>query len=749
MATAQQFNDILINITYCIYYNDQSSWGVFEFETENYFSDKGLADIGNKKYRGKLYGNMPRLECEQSYNIDAKLAFNKKYGAWQFELVSARLNQPSTKKDIITFLQFTLTEQQANVLYKEYPNIIDLAIKNKFNTIDIQKLHGIGQKTLDKIYHKINNNYVLFDIISYLAPHGVSYNKINKIVNHFGSPLQAKTEIQKNFYILTAIGGIGFKITDKIALKLKPNLKENKNRLVAYLQYTLNEIANNDGHTLVKKDKLMGLVRKDIPECSNLFKEYMAEIKNNQSEIFTIVKNQVCLQYHYDIELNILNEINRIKNSHNFVNGYNISTVNGIITNIEQQQGFIFSADQKQAIFTCLDSNFVIISGVSGSGKTSTVNGIIRVMDELYPNISFKQCALSAKAARRMYEVTGKPAYTIHKTLGYNGDNFTMDGDNPIGADFIIADEFSMNNTYITLKLFQAVKTGSKLILVYDHAQLPPIGAGSVATDLLKFGDVPKFKFDTVYRQENTSNILVDANLVRNMESPIQNMQPKVDRNDIIYYFSKNRESLHQKAIDIYMSALERYDIDDIMLICPRKNTVINSVENFNINIQKRYITHMSEPLIKRKKYNYYVNDRIIHKKNNGELQVVNGEVGTIKSIYDNTMIVNFGLYIEKLMEDGEHIPKNIQYPDYESINETQLGYSFSCHSAQGSEAAVAIIVLDNTHYTLLDTTLLYTAITRAKEKCFVIAEPSAFVRCIKNHKTYERNTLLSYFLQQ
>jgi len=239
----------------------------------------------------------------------------------------------------------------------------------------------------------------------------------------------------------------------------------------------------------------------------------------------------------------------------------------------------------------------------------------------------------------------------------------------------------------------------------------------------------------------------MDANKIRKMKKPFKEMKPRVDRGDIVYLFAQDRSLIHKKAIDLYMSALKKYDIDDVMMICPRRNTVLNSVEKLNNHIQPKYIGE-SFSTIKNGVYKYHIGDVIIHRKNNQDLNVMNGEVGKIIDIPNGSkMVVDYGFNISELMERGVEVKKIVEYNGFEQINQTELAYSYSVHSAQGSQAKAVIVVLDNTHYTLLDTTLLYTAITRAKEKCFVISEPEAFKRCMTHHKTYSRNTNMKQLL--
>lgn len=738
--------------TFCRFYSPNNGWGVYDFVSEYKEEYKDIKALGydsfdNKAY-GVLVGNAPQLNLTQEYTVKAKEVYNNKFGSWQLELISISNDIPNNMSEKKRFLNFFLTENQTEVLLGVYPNIIEMIAEDKVNNIDLTKTKGIKEATFKKIKDKIYENYVLMDIINYLSPYGITYNKIKKIVDRYQSPLLAKQKIQENFYILTEIEGFAFKTADSIALKINPNLKVSNKRLMAFIDYTLKEISNNEGHSWISHNHLMGKVRSTIPECTNLFKKFILnEDEWSKEDKYYVCENKIGLKKIFEQEQDIKNFLDKINSSPNFMDQVKLDDVERSIKKAEEIQGFKYTEQQKNGVKAIVNNNIAIIAGKAGSGKTSVVKGIITLIEELFPSKTIAQCALSARAARRMYEVTARPAYTIHRLLAWKQGVFQYNEFCPLPYDVIIADEFSMNNLSISLSLFKAVKKGAKLILVFDYAQLPPIGNGAVAYDLLEHSSYSKHKFEKVHRQAEKSGILKDANLIRLMKNPIKKLEPSLvhgELKDMMYKFFPNRDKIHSFAVKAYLDAVEKFGLENVMLISPRKDKVENSVEMFNKSIQDIYIPN-TKKCFEYGKTKYHVGDRVIHKVNNYDKNVVNGELGVVVNVGRDNIIVDYGFDIYELMENGREIKKTITYTN-EDLNELSLGYASTVHSAQGSQADVVIIVLDNTHHVLLDATMLYTAITRASKKCLLIAEPTAFKRCINNNKTIDRQTFLREF---
>ena len=761
-----------------LFYNENNNYGIYKIKLtdEEYMHIENIAekeaiealeeDFNNDCYYAIICGSMQSLDLYTNYKFECSVKYNKKYSNYQFFVYKATLNVPKTITEQEDFLKVLVTENQAKNLLAVYPDIVEKII-NGGEDIDLDKIPCIGESTFGKIKTKIIDNYIISDLLSTLAPLGITYNQIKKISTLSTNPVLLKQQLNKNPYILTQVNGLGFKKVDGIALKINSKLKISKLRSLEFIKYVLEDMADSIGHTWVEKIDIIERARKNIPECLNIIKEII-DTNDFDNSIFYIEGDKIGLMRNYKIEKNIYQDLNRINNSEFNFEPISEDELNNIILNLEQKQGFVYSEEQKDIIKKSNNksNNVIIVSGSAGSGKSTVLKGILSVIssmkciekneDEIFhtqPCIS--QCSLSAKAAIRMQETTGRPASTIHRLLVFQKNGFAYNRNCKLMDDVIIVDELSMNNISICNSLFQAVKNGCKLILVFDHAQLPPIGAGAVAYDLLEYSNFIKVKFTEIHRQAKSSGILVDANSVRVQKNPIKKLEQKIihgELRDMRYVFSTNRNEMRKYAVKQFFNALNKYGIDDVSIITPRKNTVVNSALEVNKIIQDKYLPLNKTEEMKMGNKSFRIGDKVIHRKNNSDQNVFNGEIGYVFNIdyeidKNNNKIKT--LYVKYKDFIGLEDYKIVKYSSLEEFNQLELGYTLTTHSMQGSQAKAIIILLDNTHYNLLDNTMLYTAITRAEKHCMLIAEPGAFKRCILVNKTVIRQTFLKRFFKK
>jgi len=342
-----------------------------------------------------------------------------------------------------------------------------------------------------------------------------------------------------------------------------------------------------------------------------------------------------------------------------------------------------------------------------------------------------------------MTEVTGAKAFTIHRLLEFEAKGFKRNSESPLYQKLIIIDEASMINSSLFLSLLDAVALGSKVVIVFDFAQLSPIGIGNVATDLL-VSKLPIYRFTKIHRQAEKSGILVDANKIRLGKSPIEEFDETIingELQDMVYYFREQpvnnatSEQLNDLALKTFVKLLEQnIGIDDISVIVPRKQSVMNSVNYFNKKMQDIVITE-NVPCMDMGDKTYKLGAKVIQKVNDYKKDVVNGEIGYITEILkphkdnDYDFLIDFG--------DKKIVP----YKRNE-LEQIDLAYAITVHSSQGSQYKYVITVFDMTHFMLLDMCLFYTAVTRASQMCYCIAQPKAFIHALSNNKA-ERQTFL------
>ena len=728
------------------YYSEDTNWGVYTFTTDDdipeYDEYKDIfvqdAETAIPRKMSIVSGKMQKLYIGSEYEVTAVLQYNSKYKTYQYVPSIITAVTPKSVEQQKRFLEAIITKNQAETLLSVYPTIVDDTINNKEN-VDLSKLSGIGDYTWGNIKEKILSNYVISDILVLLQPLGVTFNMIKKLLSNEPNPSLLKQKLLDNPYMMTKIRGLGFKTVDDLALKLKPDIRVSAKRTYAFIEYYFKHIGENEGHTWIDVGSLENAVRDNINECMDIYKDVIAQERQHNRMLYFEDK-KVGLNEYYNTEKRIF-EILKSLNSLSVERDIDIEDG---IKKAEQEQGFSLTDEQKEIVEKATHDNVVIISGKAGTGKTT----IARALLKIYKNYTIGCCALSAKAAQRITEATGYPASTIHRLLGAQGMGFTYNHEMPVAYDIIFVDECSMINSEIFYSLLSAVREGSKIILCGDNRQLPPIGYGNIFSDLLtKTEDFNVNHLSKVLRQAEKSGILCDANKIREGINPIKQPELKLvsgELGDMIYMFRDSREALQDIAIKTYLKSIEQESLDDVVIITPRKKDCPNSTSELNMKIENILIPQ-SDKFLQYGKKVFKVGAKVIQRTNNKDKNVYNGEIGYITKIWEekngSEKISRFE--IEYKLNDSI---KNIVYSRNE-LEQIDLAYALTVHLAQGSGYKTVIAMVDNTHFALLDTCLLYTALTRAKERCLLLAEPSAFKKCICTNKSIDRQTWLKDML--
>lgn len=753
-----------------LYYNEQNfySISVIELDEELPGTEK---DKINNKYTTKLVGRSVPLSTSSKYKVTAKFIFNEKYG-YQYEIVSIKpiVSEESQSTLNNSYLQAIITPNQYETLNNAYPNIVQNLLDDPNFEPDYTKLKGIKQKSWEKIREKILKYQQIGDILALLVPLGVSSNMIDKLVSYEPNVDILKTKLKSNPYEFTRIQGFGFLTVDKLALKINPDLATSSFRVAACTRHVLEEEAMN-GYLWVSiqdfgKD-FCKIIPPGAPEFNECFKHVKDLIqvereltKDNNSTLLHVVDDVIGLQKYYNIEESIWKYLKRLNDTTNYEPNRSLEEA------IEETNNYFSTADRRveltdeqiSAIKSTIENKVVIITANAGAGKTVCIKGILN----LFKNYNVATAALSGKAARRIEEATGVPSNTIHRLLEWQVDGgFARNEDNPLNVDLIILDECSMIDDVLLLNLLKAMPAEAKLVLVFDDAQLSPIGAGSPAKDLLS-SNLCINRLTKIHRQAESSGIKLDANKIRKNQdiftdedidydefgnrfitSPVIHGADK-DMEIYMYTDSKmSQDKIFQQAYDLYFDLLRENDgnVDKVTIVVPKKDGV-NSTRNFNNRIQERLLgREPSELVIKETddgKYKVFKKGaRVIQRNvNDYERNVMNGEIGIIENISEKFCTLNF--------DNGEKI---IQMPK-PLMRNMELAYAITVHSMQGSECENVIAILDNSHYILLDCALFYTAVTRAQKKCYLLMQPSAYKNALLKNKT-ERRTYLKDIIKE
>lgn len=733
-------------ITYCRYYSNDSTWGVYGFSTDDdipHFTKETKIDLPfedkkevnpNRKL-STLAGKMQELVIGGEYMVKATYKHDKNYGD-QYNPISIYALIPQTRESQLMFLQSIISPWLAENLINAYPNVVNDVANGTLKEIDYDLVKGVREFTWNKIKERIINNYLISDIITMLKPLGVTYTMIKKLLADEPNPALLKQQLEDNPYILCKINGIGFKKCDDLALKLKPELLNSIERLVAFIKYYFTDLGESKGHTWCSMKILKSAISNNVPECSNKV-DWLLE--NN--EFLHISDDKVGLKYYYDIEMQIYNLLleKSKKETDIYISDEKIELA---IRHAEEEQGFNYVVEQLDTIKKSLHRTISLITGKAGTGKTSIMRAIVKAYTE--NNFTLTASALSAMAAQRITEATEFPAMTIHRTLGCIGLNeFTFNKDNHMITSVAFLDEGSMVNASLFLHWLEAIDDNTRIIISGDHKQLPPIGFGNVFSDLIEmFDDTVVSKLVKPMRQAEKSGILVDANLIRENINPItEKLQPRIihgELQDMYYMFRTNRQSLFDIAVKTFLKSVETDGIDNVVIAVPRRKDCLNSTNEINKVIQEKLLGNEKKS-ISGFEMTFKLGAKVMQTVNDYDKNVFNGEIGYITEINERYEGKKKEEYCVVTYTDIFGKDKLIEYTKKE-LGALDLAYAMTVHKLQGAGRKIVIGIIDNTHHQLLDNCMLYTLLTRAKKRCLLLAEPQAFLQCIRTSHN-KRNT--------
>ena len=733
-------------ITYCRYYNEDSTWGVYGFATEDeipHFTTETKIDLpfedkkaGNPNRKlSSLAGKMQELVVGGEYMIKATYKCDKTYGH-QYNPISVYALIPQTRESQLMFLQSIISPWLAENLINAYPNVVNDVANGTLKEIDYDLVKGVREFTWNKIKEKIINNYLISDIITMLKPLGVTYTMIKKLLFDEPNPVLLKQQLEDNPYLLTKINGLGFKKVDNLALKLKPEFINSTERLVAFIKYYFTDLGDSKGHTWCSVKILKSAISNNVPECVDKV-DWLLE--NN--EFLHIEDDKVGLKYYYDIEMQIYNLLLEKSKKQTDIN-ISDEKIEQAIKHAEEEQGFEYVIEQLDTIKKSLHRTISLITGKAGTGKTSIMRAIVKAYTE--NQFTLTASALSAMAAQRITEATSFPAMTIHRTLGCMGLNeFSFNKDNHMITSVAFLDEGSMVNASLFLHWLEAIDDNTRIIISGDHKQLPPIGFGNVFSDLIEmFDDSVVSKLVKPMRQAEKSGILVDANLIRENINPItEKLQPRIihgELQDMYYMFRNNRQSLFDIAVKTFLKSVDSDGIDNVVIAVQRRKDCLNSTNELNKVIQEKLLGDVLQS-ISGFENEFKLGAKVMQTVNDYDKNVFNGEIGYITEISERYEGKKKEEYCVVTYTDIFGKDKLIEYTKKE-LAALDLAYAMTVHKLQGAGRKIVIGIIDNTHHQLLDNCMLYTLLTRAKKRCLLLAEPQAFLQCIRTSHN-KRNT--------
>lgn len=595
---------------------------------------------------------------------------------------------------------------------------------------ELLKVPGIGKKTAEKISTSYLEQSELTEIMVWLENHGISNTYAGKIFAKYGS--FAIDIMEKDIYrLFQDIEGIGFLTADKLAFNLGIQ-RDDKRRIISGIDYALMQLCNN-GHCCIPEMALVDKTAKILQVNNQIIFTILKERIDNGSLNTEVVGGETLIYppYLYYAEKKVAMRLLQLQQATEPLSEDNLSL---FIKVWEKDNQIQLAQKQKEAIKACLHHGVLVLTGGPGTGKTTVIKGILSILKA--QGLKIRLAAPTGRAAKRLRETTGQKALTIHRLLEANNlaqdDNlqlgFSKDIDDQLDADVIILDEVSMVDIVLMHHFLNAVPDGCRIILVGDTDQLPAVGPGSVLKDIIRSQKIPAIRLDEIFRQAQTSMIIQNAHIINAGRLPDIRKQ----YSDFVFYELNDDTSITQKILDLCTKDLphEGFDVlKDVQVLSPM-HRFLCGVENLNLMLQEQLNPKKNQDELKYSSQTFRVGDKVMHIRNNYQKNVFNGDIGFIQDINNEKLTVNY----------FDHI---VTYEKNE-LNELTLAYASSVHKSQGSEYKVVIIPLSTSHYIMLQRNLLYTAITRAKQKVIIIGSKKALMTAIQSNRTQKRYTLLA-----
>lgn len=680
----------------------------------------------------------------------------------QFSIKSYEFKTPDDEKSVRRYLSSGAIK---GIGEKMAERIVNTFKEDTFRIMEeeperLAEIKGISMTKAMDIAAQLVDKRDMRKAMIFLQDYGINMNLANKIYSHYGQNIY--TIIKQNPYKLADdIDGIGFKIADDIAVKVGIRV-DSDFRIKSGIFYILQQ-ASMQGHIYLPIEELeagvKGLLLIDIPDIEKFIMDLVIDKRLVVKITPDGTKNVYAAIYYY-MELSVAKrltdlEVHTAENEEYFEKR---------IAEIEKNTKIELDDIQKTAVKTAVENGLMVITGGPGTGKTTTINTMIKYFE--LEGYEIRLAAPTGRAAKRMTETSGYEAQTIHRMLeisgGISDDNsdrasqgmhFERDESNPLETDVIIVDEMSMVDINIMNSLLKAVAIGTKLILVGDVDQLPSVGPGNVLKDIINSGCIPVVKLEKIFRQAAESEIVINAHKINKGEHVVLNKYSK----DFLFVRRDSVDAIIAAMCTLIKSKLPGYvnaDINDIQILTPSRKSAVG-VERLNRIMQDflnpAEVTKMEKTF---GDVTFREGDKVMQIKNNYQMEwekksrygityesgtgIYNGDTGVIEEIntFAERIIVKF--------EDEKYVSY-----EFKQLDELELAYAITIHKSQGSEYPAVIIPMFTGPRMLMTKNLLYTAVTRAKKCVCMVGVEDYFHQMASNESEQKRYSSLDERIRQ
>ena len=690
-----------------------------------------LRPAGEKSHIA-VVGNLAAPLLGEEIQVTGEWVDHPRFGR-QFKAVSYRRISPSSVAGIERFLGSGAIRGvgpalAAKIVKQFGKQTLEIIEKSPFRLAEIS---GIGAKKADMIAASYAEQAELREIMLFLEEHGVSGAYAPKLYSHYGC--EAIRILNQNPYRLAEeVEGIGFRKADQIAMALGIE-RNHPDRLTAGIHFALQQVSLA-GHCCVPEEVL-------VEETAKLLAVDNIEVSLVLSDLMR--QQALCAEDYHGIMLLYPRHLyhaerwvaERLINLRDKARLLMFADPEAAADQWEKTGGVRLADAQRQAIAAALKHGVLVLTGGPGTGKTTTVRGILAVLEEQGCKILLG--APTGRAAKRLQETTGKEAQTVHRLLESSGGAegkpfFQRDEENLLEADAIILDEVSMMDISLMHYFLRAVPIGCRVILVGDVDQLPAVGPGSVLKDIIASGALPVVRLTEVFRQAGESVIVLNAHRINRGRTP-----DLTSSLDFQFIACSDQEQTANLVVQLASKELPQSGYDawrDVQVLSPMHRQACG-VENLNKQLQAALNPPQeNQAAILGVNQVFRVGDKVMQTRNNYQKGVFNGDIGFIDNIEGNRVSVRYP-ELDVIYERSE-------------LDELHLAYCMSVHKSQGSEYPVVILPLVAGHHIMLQRTLLYTAVTRAKERVILLGAKAALNTALSNDRTKQRYSLLAQRLR-
>lgn len=703
------------------------------YRNEDFLIAKLQTDNEELTIKGSIYGvnKGEEVKVRGAWENHAKFGKQLAIEFWERPI-------PQTKDQVIAFLASSLVKgcgPKQSIVIAEKLGEDALTIITQHGESSLRDIKGIGKKRASNIVESVRSTFEVQKIISELLVFGISASIAMRLYKEYESNTVAT--VTKNPYKLTELNLIGFLKADEIAQKMGISPLSGY-RIDACVNYVLKEACFSSGHCYVMEENLLAEVARALnhnthEESKVSMNELAQSIYRLEEKHIVIEDNCVYPNFLFTYEDRLARKLSEMRGSRD---GVALPSLDKQITKYQKKQGIILAEKQRDAIRRLFEEQMLILTGGPGTGKTTVIRAMLDMYKGMHPENIICLAAPTGKASRQLSEVAGHDASTIHRLIGYQqGEIPTYNWQDKLPCDLLVVDEMSMVDVQLASLLMDALEKDTKILFVGDRDQLPSVSPGNVLSDMIQSG-LPTVALTEVFRQAQESQIISNAHRVNQGRSLL------IDSDKGDFYFI-NQEDPKRIASLIVRSALRfqelGYSISDILILSPMKKGPAGTLV---LNDQLRDALNPADSTKNEweiGKRLFRLGDKVIQIKNNQSKGVFNGDIGVITKIS------------KEVNEDNETVEKmtcdfmgiKVSYEKSET-KELELGYAITIHKSQGGEAPIVIIPATTSHYVMLARNLMYTGMTRAKERIVLIGTQKAMEIAIRNNKLTDRNSGLS-----